>query len=72
MKWKEKRFPINVMRDSVMQISISVMLKRDFGGNTSTVHKTGLEIGKIEAIHFIINLFLFFIIQNYLHLPFLE
>ena len=35
MKWKEKLFPNNVTRDSVMQISISVMLKRDFGGNTS-------------------------------------
>ena len=32
MKWKEKWFPNNVTRDSVMQISISVMLKRDFGG----------------------------------------
>ena len=27
--------PKNVTRDRVMQISISVMLKRDFGGNTS-------------------------------------
>ena len=35
MKWKEKWFPNNVMRDSVMQISNSVILKRDFGGNTS-------------------------------------
>ena len=35
MKWKKKSFPNNVRRDSVQQISISVMLKRDFGGNTS-------------------------------------
>ena len=35
MKWKDKRFPNNVIGDSVMQISISVMLKRDFGGNRS-------------------------------------
>ena len=33
MKQKEKSFPNNVTRDSVMQISTSVMLKRDFGGN---------------------------------------
>ena len=35
MKWKKKLLPNNVMRDSVMQISIGVMLKRDFGGNTT-------------------------------------
>ena len=35
IKWKEKLFPNDVMRDSVMQLSISVMLKRYFGGNTS-------------------------------------
>ena len=31
MKWKEKLFLNNVTRESVMQISINVMLKRDFG-----------------------------------------
>ena len=30
MKWKENLFPNNVMRDSVMQISISVMLEITF------------------------------------------
>ena len=33
MKWKEKLFPSNVMSDSVMEINVSVMLTRDFGGN---------------------------------------
>ena len=35
MKWKRKLVVNNVTGDSVMQISISVMLKRDFGGNMS-------------------------------------
>ena len=37
MKLKEKWFPNNVMRDSVMQISVSAVLKRGFGRNTSTI-----------------------------------
>ena len=32
---RNKLCTANVTRDSVMQISISVMLERDFGGNTS-------------------------------------
>ena len=43
MKWKEKWFPNNVMSDSVMQISISVMLKRYFGGNTSIYYKNARQ-----------------------------
>ena len=35
MKWREKWFPNNVTRDSVMQISVSVMLKRDLSLNFS-------------------------------------
>ena len=55
MKWKEKLVPSNVTRDSVMQISISLIQKRHFAEYKYKVYRNMTNTSPSEVMIFEIS-----------------